>query len=148
MHDNTQSIAYGSTGTIRGGYMRLIEKFQAENAPFVGYLHSEGFCVARTDAMPTSRVTYRQKINGKWSDPIRDDILNSRLKEMQDLPGIYAIESVTALSEKHWYQLSKAGLSGIRKAAEKIRRKQGFGNPYLMETVESDGRTTTYVTYG
>lgn len=148
MHDNTQSLAYKSTENIRGGYMHLIERFQTVGAPFLGYLHTNGFCVARTDRQPTSRVIYHQKVKGVWGGRFTADILDTRLKEMLDAPGIYEIVSVKVLPEKQWYCLSKAGLSGIRKAAQKIYRHQGIGRPCLLETVESDGETTTYLRYG
>jgi hypothetical protein len=148
MHDNTQSYAHENSGHLCRDYLHLISLFQAEGAPFLGYLHSGGYCVARTDRQPTSRVSYRQRIDGKWSDCVKDVILDTRLQEMRDAPEIYDIISAKALPEKQWRQMSRAAVSGIRKAAQKIWRNQGFGQPYLLETVESDGETTTYTRYG
>jgi hypothetical protein len=93
-------------------------------------------------------VIYRQRVKGVWSGRINDDVLDTRLQEMRDAPGIYGIVSAKALPEKQWRRISKTTITGIRKAAQKIRRSQRFGQPCLLETVESDGKTTAYTRYG
>lgn len=134
------SIACDSQDPIKRRYLALVKAYQAHGIPFVGYLHTAGCGVFRTDRFsPTHteyEVTYQRPgdtapVTRRYQKP---DILRLRNERCK----ILRVTSIAVEEKPQRFKVAK--LKPVLKTLDRQGR--------LIETVESDGRATTYTNHG